>query len=93
MTWLFGHCEKVAAAFHQRIAREGFRGRYQMWFAPSVPGVRGGLCILPSDEDLRFAGWLPVQGAMEGVGMWSQEQLAGRLHAAARRLPILDPME
>ena len=88
--WLFGHCQDVAEAFHQRIIREGYRESYQMWFMPAAPGRRGGLCILPSSEDLRFAGWLPVPGAMEGVGMWSKREFPDRLYTVARRLPVLE---
>ncbi len=92
MKWLQDHISANADALFARLCREPNR-RWQVIYAESQPGARGGLAIIPTDDSNPF-GWCPVAGVFaDGAYHLTRDQIATRLTTAARDLPILDPTE
>lgn len=96
MQWLEDHISQVTDALMSRLNREAAnginRGRFQLYYHPSVPGVRGGLCVLPSDEDMSRDAWQPFGGSFTPSAM-TRDQIRRRIWEASRTLPLLDPKE
>ncbi len=93
--WLTAHVEAVAGALFDRLCRpESASRRWQMYFYESEPGMRGGITVVPADEQM-IPAWQPVPGVFADMqpGALTREQIAHRLAKATHRLPVLDPTE
>lgn len=93
--WLPEHVAKVSDALSERLKRDAMGGlfrRQQMIYCPSVPGTRGGIAVVPDDDDIP-SGWLPVIGVMSDAYAMTRAQIHAKLETATATLPVLDPNE